>query len=105
MTSTGPNVSAPDEALPTAFPREPNESQSAALPPAHDSGATRMLAFLLRQTYFLDLHDKASGDPAWRRNLCFGLDLAARVVMLAVFVGLIAALAYKAIAPLPAWTH
>lgn len=81
------------------------EDDPPALPTTSDAGATKALFGLLRRTPFLDLHDrydKTALKPTPKtRGLCFVLDLLLRLVVYVVIVSIIAAFAWKAIAPIP----
>jgi hypothetical protein len=89
----------PDEQSPAAYPA----TDSPALGADADAGTTRALAAFLTITPFLDLHERA-GHPEQHRGrarLCFALDLVVRAAAIALLLGLIAAVAWKVIAPLP----
>lgn len=90
---------------------EPDPSHAAAFPatddasfgPVGDAGTTGALAHLLRRTPFLDLHERA-GSPAdhrFRGWLCFSLDFVVRLLIVVLILGIIAAVAWKTLAPLP----
>ena len=69
-------------------------------------GTTTMLFRFLQRTPFLDLHERA-GDPEahpWRRRLCFAADFCLHAIAATLLLGIIAALAYKTLAPLPAFS-
>ncbi|HEX7167545.1 MAG TPA: hypothetical protein VF230_11250 [Acidimicrobiales bacterium] len=89
----------PDPGEPASYPAD----DTAALPPGADSGATRALAGLLKLSPFLDLHDRAgtSEDHRFRAWVCFVLDGIVRFVVVALLLGVIVALAWKTLAPLP----
>lgn len=97
--TVGPHEQAPtpDEDAPANFPAD----DVPALPVESDAGATRALASLLKLSPFLDLDERASGESAWRRRLCFALDLLVRLAVVVVLVGVIGAVAWKVLAPLP----
>lgn len=90
----------PDENTPASYPAAV-EDQTAGLPAEIDAGTTRALSRLLTATPFIDLHHKAGGDSAWRRRLCFTLDLLFRLAVYVLLLGIIALVAWKVLAPVP----
>lgn len=95
----GDDVPEPDERAPAAFPADPSNDAPGVPTLPHDGGTTRFLAALLTQSPFLDLHDRAAGDPAFRRRLCFGLDLIYRVLIYTLILAIVAGVAWKTLAP------
>ncbi len=91
----------PDEDSPATFPVGPEDNRAPTLPVESDAGASQALTALLSLTPFLDLHDRARGDSAWRGRLCFTLDLVLRLITVGLLIALIVAVAWKVLAPLP----
>lgn len=92
-----------DEQQPAAYPLE--ESPAPALPPEADAGTTRALSSLLTATPFIDLHLKAGGVHPKRETLCFACDFVLRLLSWFLLVGIILAVAWKVLAPLPDLTE
>lgn len=98
-----PDEPAPDESHPAAFPPSPDEP--APVPVAADAGTTRALTELLRRHPFLDLH-RAAGDVAnhrFRGWICFTFDFLLTLIVVALLLAILAAIAWKTLAPLPDW--
>ena len=105
---TDPSLSTPtpDENHPAAYPPDPADDKPPELPPSVDSGGTRALYSLLRATPFLDLHKKAGGKHPVRGWVCFASDFLVRLIVLILMIGIIGAVVWKTLAPLPEfWQH
>ncbi len=91
----------PDEAVPGRYPVAPDDEP--AVPQGADAGTTRALARLLKASPFLDLHERAGNpiDHRLRGGLCFALDFIVRLVAVALLLGVLMAIAWKTLAPLP----
>lgn len=89
----------PDPDEPANYP--PNPEDDLFRGSGVDGGTTRILTRLLRASPCLDLDDRAGGQHALRRRICFALDLIFRLVVWAVLLAVIAAVAWKTLAPLP----
>lgn len=85
------------------FPASDGDQTTPELATTSDAGATRALAILLRLTPCLDLHKRA-GDVdrhPKRGMLCFALDLFIRCLAVLLLIAIVAAVAWKTLAPLP----
>lgn len=91
--------SAPETPPPASYPVDDDDDDGFVLP--GDGGSTRVLNRLLRASPFLDLHDRAGGDHPFRENICFAVDALIRLVVWLVLIGIVVAVAWKALAPLP----
>lgn len=98
----GSDEPAPDAAHPAAYPPEPAD-RAPVVPASADAGTTRALAALLKLSPFLDLHSHAGNveKHRLRGQVCFVLDLLVRLVVVALLLGVITAVAWKTLAPLP----
>ena len=94
-----PDEPKPDEAHPASYP----PTQEDEFPAATDGGGTRVLSRLLTRSPFLDLHKRAGNESAHpkREMLCFSLDLVVRIVAVVLILGIVIAVAWKTLAPLP----
>lgn len=105
MGQSSPEGEPPDEAAPVesgaGYPV--TDDDALAVTPQTDAGTTRALAKLLRASPFLDLHERAGNptDHRFRGTVCFLLDLATRLVVVVLLLGVLAAIAWKTLAPLP----
>jgi hypothetical protein len=63
-------------------------------------GSARALARLLTATPFLDLCDRAKGGT-YLKAICITLDMVVRAVVLSLLLGILGAVAWKTLAPLP----
>jgi hypothetical protein len=87
----------PDEKNPAAFADED------PIPPSADGGTTRTLLSLLSRHPFWSLYVTTHGIQklpvrAWA---CFVLDVLFRLAVVTILLGVIAAVAWKTLAPLP----
>jgi hypothetical protein len=98
-----PPVPSPDEKQPAAYPPDPGEAKAPELPTGVDSGSTRALSSLLKASPFLDLHEKAGGKHPLRGGICFISDYLVRLTVLVLILGIIGCVAWKTLAPLPAF--
>src|SRR5687768_12913631 len=84
---------------------EDDPGRSPYLPPSADSGATRALASLMGLTPFLDLHKhfakRTTANTDRSRLVCFTLDLLLRLTVVLLILFILAAFAWKTLAPLP----
>jgi hypothetical protein len=98
-SSRVPPTPTPDEGSPAALP----STDDPTFVPAGEGGTAKALAKLLQQSPFLDLHERA-GSPADHRlrgGACFVTDFVLRLAVVVLLLAVIAAVAWRALAPLP----
>lgn len=101
----------PNAANPSTYPLGDDDDTSRGvrppMPQHSDGGTSRLLAWLLGLSPFIDLHHKAlaktGGKHPWREGICVTLDCAFRVMVLALLLAIIGAVAWKTLAPLPSF--
>lgn len=112
MPSSDASAASPAAPSPVPPSPTPDENNPAALPstdaptfgPVGEGGTAKALAKLLQQTPFLDFHERA-GSPADHRlrgRVCFAIDFLLRLAVVGLLLAVIAAVAWRALAPLPA---
>ncbi len=105
-TSPGAPVPTPDPDSPATLPVTPNEPGAPpSLSGVADGGSSNALARLLEKSPFTDLHERAGGSHPFRGAVCFACDFLMRLCVVALLVAIIGAVAWKTLAPLPAFWH
>jgi hypothetical protein len=87
----------PDENEPASFP------STDEIPTSTDGGTTGTLLNILSRHPFLGIYEKTAdrGDLGTRGRVCFALEVILTIVVLALVLAIIAAVAWKTLAPLP----
>jgi hypothetical protein len=98
-TATEAEVATPEpsEADPAGFADDDD-----AIPESADGGTAQTLIKLLSRHPFTSLYEKTAGQKlGLRGRICFLLDVIFVAIVVALLLGIIAAVAWKTLAPLP----